>query len=136
MINLFVEEIRKEGSFKFIKDKNYLKFLREFIKYKRIYVKVYVLSNKKYIGGNVYKVVEYLDNFVKLFIVFNNNKFLDLVIVYLNEYKNVKLKYVSGINVKLKDGKLFLEFKIGLMLEDLIDLLLVLDEIFEVVIEK
>ncbi|MCE6056955.1 hypothetical protein [Mycoplasmopsis agalactiae] len=40
------------------------------------------------------------------------------------------------INVKLKDGKLFLEFKIGSMLEDSTDLPLASDEIFEVAIEK
>ncbi|SBO45460.1 hypothetical protein MBOVJF4428_00494 [Mycoplasmopsis agalactiae] len=136
LINLFAEEIRKEGSFKPTKDKNHLKLLREFIKHKRIYVKAYALSNKKHIGGNVYKAAEYSDNFAKLFIALNNNKLLDLVTVHPNEHKNVKSKHASGTNVKLKDGKLFLEFKIGSMLEDSTDLPLASDEIFEVAIEK
>ncbi|TKA59132.1 hypothetical protein MBOVa_5640 [Mycoplasmopsis bovis 8790] len=136
LIKLFAEEIKKEGSFKPTTNRDYHKLLRGFIANKRIYVKAYASNNKKHIGGNVYKAAEYSDNFAKLFIALNNNKLLDLVTVHPNEHKNVKSKHASGTNVKLKEGKLFLEFQIGSMLEDSTDLPLVSDEIFEVALEK
>lgn len=45
-----------------------------------------------------------------MFFVFYSNKFLDIVIVYFNDFKGIKLIYVLGINIKLKNGKLILEF--------------------------
>lgn len=45
-----------------------------------------------------------------MFFVFYSNKFLDIVIVYFNDFKGIKLIHVSGINIKLKNGKLILEF--------------------------
>lgn len=82
---------------------------KEFVKNKRIFIKVY--KDRNYIGGNIYRVIEkYLDSFKKMFFVFYSNKFLDIVIVYFNDFKGIKLIYVLGINIKLKNGKLILEF--------------------------
>ncbi|MCE6061452.1 hypothetical protein J8A71_00800 [Mycoplasmopsis agalactiae] len=135
LTSLFADEIKKPDSFVPTKVPKSLYILKEFVKNKRIFIKVY--KDRNYIGGNIYRAIEkYSDSFKKMFFALHSNKLLDIVTVHPNDFKGIKSTHASGTNIKLKKGKLTLEFQIGSLLEESTDLPLASEEIFEIDIEK